>query len=161
MSVEIKSAQSPKPTLYVCLGPKSKLSEWHTARTIDFHIRDALQIRVVKCDKSLIAPLEEGIGSEGCWLSGPAGVGKSAIAQAPSEDREKERNFVTSFSFLRNQHRRNVSTSLFLTITYGLASSVPELQDHWLQSSLGFQFLGPPCRWLEGQGEWAAQSRVG
>ncbi|KAF9260211.1 hypothetical protein L218DRAFT_826616, partial [Marasmius fiardii PR-910] len=98
------------------------------------------------------------------WLSGSAGVGKSAIAQTISEDYEQNKKLAASFFFSRNHPKRNVPTYLFLTIAYGLASSIPELRDsigfaiqsnpEILNSSLELQFMeliAKPCRSLDVQ----------
>uniref|UniRef100_A0A0W0G8X7 NACHT domain-containing protein n=1 Tax=Moniliophthora roreri TaxID=221103 RepID=A0A0W0G8X7_MONRR len=62
------------------------------------------------------------------WLYGPAGAGKSAIAQTIAEKGQKERYLVSSFFFSRENERRNTAKSLFLTIAYGLAMGIPELR---------------------------------
>ncbi|KAL0568386.1 hypothetical protein V5O48_013593, partial [Marasmius crinis-equi] len=63
------------------------------------------------------------------WLYGPAGHGKSTIAQTLSELCAKDSTLVSSFFFLRNDEKRNKPTHLFLTIAYGLASSIPQLRE--------------------------------
>ncbi|TFK34111.1 hypothetical protein BDQ12DRAFT_589973, partial [Crucibulum laeve] len=56
------------------------------------------------------------------WLNGPAGAGKSAIAQTIAE-------FVlgASFFFSRSTPGRNTSKTLFPTIAVQLAESIPEI----------------------------------
>ena len=58
------------------------------------------------------------------WLYGPAGAGKSAIAQTVAEHCAKDRRLASSFFFSRNG--RTDGKKLFLTIAYQLAISVPQ-----------------------------------
>ena len=58
------------------------------------------------------------------WLNGPAGAGKSAIAQTIAE-RYKDSRLAASFFFLRNTSDRGVATRLFLTLAWQLAKSIP------------------------------------
>ena len=60
------------------------------------------------------------------WLNGPAGAGKSAIAQTISERCLRER-LAASFFFLRNSSDRGTATRLFTTLAWQLAKSIPEL----------------------------------
>ncbi|EEB99981.1 hypothetical protein MPER_00190, partial [Moniliophthora perniciosa FA553] len=55
-------------------------------------------------------------------------AGKSAIAQTVAEMGQQEGYLISSFFFSRSDTRRNTPKCLFLTIAYGLASSIPELQ---------------------------------
>ncbi|KAF9262842.1 hypothetical protein L218DRAFT_1077516 [Marasmius fiardii PR-910] len=61
-----------------------------------------------------------------CWLSGAAGVGKSAIALTVAEEWEKD-GLVASF-FFRSDPQRNNASSLILSIAYGLTVSRPHLK---------------------------------
>ncbi|KAF9259166.1 hypothetical protein L218DRAFT_933992 [Marasmius fiardii PR-910] len=113
-------------------------------------------------------------GPQVCWLSGSAGVGKSAIAQTISEECEQDRKLVASFFFSRNDAKRNIPTYLFLVIAYGLASSIPELRASIglaiqsnpaiLHHSLEHQFtelIAKPCRSLGRQGpKWEGCPRL-
>ncbi|EEC00077.1 hypothetical protein MPER_00059, partial [Moniliophthora perniciosa FA553] len=63
------------------------------------------------------------------WLYGPAGAGKSAIAQTIAEAGQQEGYLVSSFFFSRGDPNRNTAKYLFLSIAYGLAKSIPELQE--------------------------------
>ncbi|KAK1231442.1 hypothetical protein PQX77_005442 [Marasmius sp. AFHP31] len=54
-----------------------------------------------------------------CWLSGPAGVGKSAIALTIAKACE-EKGLAASFFFFRSDPRRNNPSALVLTIAQGL-----------------------------------------
>ncbi|KAK1234062.1 hypothetical protein PQX77_002741, partial [Marasmius sp. AFHP31] len=58
-----------------------------------------------------------------CWLSGAAGVGKSAIAMTVAKACEEE-DLVTSFFFFRSDPKRNNPGALILSIAHGLVSTV-------------------------------------
>ncbi|KAI3609885.1 nwd2 [Moniliophthora roreri] len=62
------------------------------------------------------------------WLYGPAGAGKSAIAQTIAELCQKEGSLVSTFFFSRGDPKRNNARSLVLTITHALTTSIPELR---------------------------------
>ncbi|KAL0057141.1 hypothetical protein AAF712_016232, partial [Marasmius tenuissimus] len=57
-----------------------------------------------------------------CWLSGPAGVGKTAIAMSVAKSAE-DSELVASFFFFRSDPRRNNPSALVLTIAHGLVVS--------------------------------------
>ena len=59
------------------------------------------------------------------WLNGPAGAGKSAIAQTIAE-RFKDSRLAASFFFLKNTPDRGVASRLFFTVAWQLATSIPE-----------------------------------
>ena len=63
------------------------------------------------------------------WLNGPAGAGKSAIAQTIAE-RYKDSRMAASFFFLRNSPDRGVADRLFLTLAWQLAKSIPETRPY-------------------------------
>ncbi|KAL0568443.1 hypothetical protein V5O48_013542 [Marasmius crinis-equi] len=111
----------------------------------------------------------------GCvyWLSGYAGVGKSAIAQTISEECERNGLLVASFFFSRNHPKRRSPSSLFLTIAYGLACSIRELQKPIseaihanpaiLTASVDIQFrelVVRPSRWLAAKHGWSHRPRL-
>ncbi|KAK1225525.1 hypothetical protein PQX77_011533 [Marasmius sp. AFHP31] len=54
-----------------------------------------------------------------CWLSGPAGVGKTAIAMTVAKSAEED-GLVTSFFFFRSDPRRNNPSALVPSIAHGL-----------------------------------------
>ncbi|KAI3611302.1 nwd2 [Moniliophthora roreri] len=96
------------------------------------------------------------------WLYGPAGAGKSAIAQTLAEQWQSQNRLASSFFFSRRDGTRNTGASLFLTIAYGLVVSIPDLREpildvirkdpDVLQTSLEEQFqrlIVEPCRSLE------------
>ncbi|KAF7369167.1 NACHT domain-containing protein [Mycena venus] len=61
------------------------------------------------------------------WLHGPAGAGKSAIAQSLCQKLEAEGRLGASFFFKRGHPSRGHSQKLFPTIAYQLALLLPEL----------------------------------
>ncbi|KAF9259162.1 hypothetical protein L218DRAFT_1059889 [Marasmius fiardii PR-910] len=124
--------------------------------------------------QKLMKQIDGHAGPRVYWLSGPAGVGKSAVAQTIAEDCEKGGKLVASFFFSRYHPKRNVPTFLFLTIAYGLASSIPKLRDDiahaiksnpaLLHTTLEHQFaklITEPCSSFGGQGaEWGSFPRL-
>ncbi|KAK1228826.1 hypothetical protein PQX77_008121 [Marasmius sp. AFHP31] len=60
-----------------------------------------------------------------CWLSGTAGVGKTAIAMTVAKAAEEEGRLVCSFFFFRSDPRRNNPSALVLTIAHGLVVTNP------------------------------------
>ncbi|KIL64294.1 hypothetical protein M378DRAFT_54614, partial [Amanita muscaria Koide BX008] len=63
-----------------------------------------------------------------CWLHGPAGVGKSAIAQTISYSYGRDKIGATFF-FFRSDPIRNDENRLFPTLAWQLASSIPIVKD--------------------------------
>ncbi|KAG7097867.1 hypothetical protein E1B28_005179 [Marasmius oreades] len=61
-----------------------------------------------------------------CWLSGAAGVGKSAIALTVAQECEED-GLVASFFFFRSDPRRNNPTSLILSLAHGIVTTRPRL----------------------------------
>jgi hypothetical protein len=74
-----------------------------------------------------IAPSEQDNSLSILWLHGPAGAGKSAIAQIVAE-RTEGRELIASF-FSRGAAGRNAMERFWLTIVFQLATSSPELRD--------------------------------
>jgi len=68
------------------------------------------------------------------WLYGPAGAGKSAIAQTIAELLEKEGLLAAAFFFSRNAAGRNEKTPLIATLVYQLIKSIPEIRARVLQT---------------------------
>lgn len=62
------------------------------------------------------------------WLHGPAGTGKSAIAQTVCEHHAQRNDLAASFFFSRGRPGRDTGTYLFTTIVYQLALSIPEFR---------------------------------
>ncbi|KAK1231085.1 hypothetical protein PQX77_005801 [Marasmius sp. AFHP31] len=64
-----------------------------------------------------------------CWLSGAAGVGKSAIAMTVAKSCEEKGVLVSSFFFFRSDHKRNNHSALVLAIAHGLVTTIPSCRD--------------------------------
>ncbi|KAG7094211.1 hypothetical protein E1B28_006663 [Marasmius oreades] len=63
-----------------------------------------------------------------CWLSGTAGVGKSAIALTVAKSCAENNRLAASFFFFRSDPKRNNPSSLMLTIAHGLVTTIPSLR---------------------------------
>jgi len=63
------------------------------------------------------------------WVYGPAGAGKSAIAQTIAEMCEDEMILLASFFFSRNDQTRSTVKPLIATIAYQIMFNLPEVQD--------------------------------
>ncbi|KAJ7821575.1 hypothetical protein B0H13DRAFT_1660199, partial [Mycena leptocephala] len=68
------------------------------------------------------------------WLYGPAGAGKSAVAQSFCQQLKDEGRLGGSFFFKRDHSSRGNAKKLFPTITYQLALTLPALKKHISQS---------------------------
>jgi len=68
------------------------------------------------------------------WLYGPAGAGKSAIAQTIAELLEQLGLLAAAFFFSRNAAGRNDKTRLVPTLVYQLIKSIPEIRAHVLDA---------------------------
>ncbi|KAF8329930.1 hypothetical protein F5887DRAFT_896405 [Amanita rubescens] len=75
------------------------------------------------------------------WLNGPAGAGKSAIAQTIAE-RYKDSRLAASFFFQRNTPDRGVANRLFTTLAWQLGMSIPETYPY-IESALKTERLLP------------------
>ncbi|TFK24564.1 hypothetical protein FA15DRAFT_567543, partial [Coprinopsis marcescibilis] len=64
------------------------------------------------------------------WLFGPAGMGKSAIAQTLAEELEAEGILAASFFFSRNNAQRNTPARFVATIALQFATSIPSVRPH-------------------------------
>src|SRR6266550_3216960 len=60
------------------------------------------------------------------WVNGPAGAGKTAIAQTVTERCSTE-HLAASFFFLRNSSERGCAKRLFTTLAWQLAKNEPDL----------------------------------
>ncbi|KAM6502759.1 hypothetical protein JOM56_002736, partial [Amanita muscaria] len=67
------------------------------------------------------------------WLHGPAGAGKSAIAQTIAQSCGRQKVAATFF-FFRSDTSRNDGNRLFPTLAYQLAFSIPAMKNHIVQS---------------------------
>jgi len=84
------------------------------------------------------------------WVYGPAGAGKSAIAQTIAEMCEEEMILLASFFFSRNDPSRSNAQPLIATIAYQITLNLPDVHDAILcaierdplvfSKSLTFQF---------------------
>ena len=68
------------------------------------------------------------------WLCGPAGAGKSAIAQTIAELLAKAGLLAAAFFFSRNAAGRNDKAPLVATLVYQLVTSIPEIRVHVLEA---------------------------
>ena len=75
------------------------------------------------------------------WLYGPAGAGKSAIAQTIAELLEKAGLLAAAFFFSRNATGRNDKTPLVATLVYQLLISIPEIRARVLEALEQDSFL--------------------
>jgi hypothetical protein len=64
-----------------------------------------------------------------CWVHGPAGSGKSAIAQTVADRCADKGQIAASFFFSRSEPPRDTSKLFFTTLAWQLASSMPERRD--------------------------------
>ncbi|KAF8074137.1 hypothetical protein FPV67DRAFT_789138 [Lyophyllum atratum] len=62
------------------------------------------------------------------WLHGPAGAGKSAVAQTVSQTYAKSQTLVGSFFFSRGTTGRDTERHLFPTLAYQMAMRIPGLR---------------------------------
>ncbi|KAK1225372.1 hypothetical protein PQX77_011691 [Marasmius sp. AFHP31] len=77
-------------------------------------------------------------GGQGCptsWLTGTAGVGKTAIAMTLAKACEREGLLVSSFFFFRSDSKRNTPNALVLSIAHGLVSAIP-LVGHFIEERI-------------------------
>ena len=63
------------------------------------------------------------------WVYGPAGAGKSAIAQAIAEICDKEMILLATFFFSRNDPSRSNIKLLIATIAYQITLNLPDVRD--------------------------------
>jgi hypothetical protein len=72
---------------------------------------------------------EEDLDAFIMWIYGPAGAGKSAIAQTIAEMCEEEMMLLASFFFSRNDPSRNNVNPLIATIAYQIILNIPQVRD--------------------------------
>ncbi|KAF8896738.1 hypothetical protein CPB84DRAFT_1206902 [Gymnopilus junonius] len=68
------------------------------------------------------------------WMYGPAGSGKSSIAQTIAEQLHQEGKLAASFFFARTATGRNTADRLMATIAYQLTLSIPTMSHHILEA---------------------------
>ncbi|KAJ8091616.1 hypothetical protein PM082_020846 [Marasmius tenuissimus] len=104
------------------------------------------------------------------WLSGSAGVGKSAIALSVAKSFEDRGLLSSSFFFFRTDPKRNTPSALVLTIAYELAITTPLMRNfieqrvsadpRILEASLEQQFheliIAPSLIWSRQRSLWGA-----
>jgi len=71
---------------------------------------------------------EEDLDAFIMWVYGPAGAGKSAIAQTISEMCEEEMIMLASFFFSRNDASRSTAKPLIATIAYQITLNLPSVR---------------------------------
>ena len=99
--------------------------------THDPQERDPAPRRLPGTRKEVLEKIEKWVkaGSKGksiIWLHGPAGAGKSAIAQTVAETCAERDEPAASFFFARTVATRNTLKHLFPTIAVQIAFSAPE-----------------------------------
>jgi hypothetical protein len=72
---------------------------------------------------------EGGLDAFIMWVYGPAGAGKSAIAQTIAEMCEEEMILLASFFFSRNDPSRSNVDHLIATIVYQITLNLPQVRD--------------------------------
>jgi len=72
---------------------------------------------------------EENLNAFIMWVYGPAGAGKSAIAQTIAEMCEREMMLLASFFFSRNDPSRSNVNSLIATLAYQITLNLPYVRD--------------------------------
>ncbi|KAJ7097445.1 hypothetical protein C8R44DRAFT_370182 [Mycena epipterygia] len=70
------------------------------------------------------------VGPPLMWLYGPAGAGKSALAQTMAEAWQQPGQLAAAFFFAKWRTGGGSAERLFTTIAYQLAENVPDLQRH-------------------------------
>ncbi|KAF8171092.1 hypothetical protein BJ912DRAFT_129255 [Pholiota molesta] len=68
------------------------------------------------------------------WMHGPAGSGKTAIAQSIAEECKKKGLLAASFFFGRTAAGRNDSSRFIATIAYQLSQSIPEICEQMISA---------------------------
>jgi hypothetical protein len=63
-----------------------------------------------------------------CWLQGPAGAGKSTIAQTIAQECDRRKMLAFSYFFSRRNLDRNDMKKFFPTFAFQLATALPSLQ---------------------------------
>lgn len=63
-----------------------------------------------------------------CWLSGPAGCGKSAVSQSVAESCANGGTLAASFFFLRGAGQRSEFNNFVPTLAFQIATSIPKFK---------------------------------
>ncbi|KAF8969202.1 hypothetical protein BDZ97DRAFT_270611 [Flammula alnicola] len=118
------------------ITPESVLHILQSHSAIAGLLNASEQFDVPKCDPETRASVIETItnwvqagtsssSSSMLWLHGPAGVGKSAVAQAVALLLEQEEDLAASFFFSRTAPGRNNGNMLIVTLAYQIAMNFP------------------------------------
>jgi len=91
---------------------------------------------VARCDPGtrieIITQIKEWLNSPDkraiCWLSGPAGYGKSAVAQTITEHYAAKGRLLGSFFFLRGAGEWSHMSCLIPTLAHQISLSVPAVK---------------------------------
>ncbi|KAF7975491.1 hypothetical protein HWV62_9409 [Athelia sp. TMB] len=67
-------------------------------------------------------------GKPVCWMSGPAGFGKSAVSQTVTESCARDGTLAASFFFLRGAGGRSSISHFITTLAFQITVSVPEIK---------------------------------
>ncbi|KAF8064823.1 hypothetical protein FPV67DRAFT_1419664 [Lyophyllum atratum] len=87
--------------------------------------------------KEVMEHIQDGVDEEGkrvIWLHGPAGAGKSAIAQTIAENFADLDSLAASFFFSRQHAGRDTVQLFFPTIAYQIAMSIPKTRPFVLKN---------------------------
>ena len=69
-----------------------------------------------------------------CWLSGPAGTGKTTVAHTIAEEYDKRGQLAATFFFWRKTGDRDDINKLVATLAYQIASRIPQAKDQMEQT---------------------------
>ena len=97
---------------YNCRGPRSRC------------LQGTREILIARIMEWVNGPSDRQI----CWLNGPAGFGKSAVAQTIAELCADAGTLAASFFFFRGAGSRSRITSFITTLAYQLSISIPAVR---------------------------------
>ncbi|KAF7968846.1 hypothetical protein HWV62_29212 [Athelia sp. TMB] len=78
--------------------------------------------------KEILRWKDEPEGKPVCWMTGPAGFGKSAILQTVAESSAREGTLAASFFFLRGADGRSRINHFITTLAFQITMSVPQVK---------------------------------
>ncbi|KAF8625172.1 hypothetical protein AX14_011657, partial [Amanita brunnescens Koide BX004] len=84
-----------------------------------------------------------------CWLSGPAGTGKSTVARTIAEEYDKRGQLVATFFFWRNTDRADIN-KLVPTLAWQVAHKIPPAKEQ-MEEALKKSWVSLPELSLENQ----------
>ncbi|KAF8178751.1 hypothetical protein BJ912DRAFT_907964 [Pholiota molesta] len=91
------------------------------------HTREAIRAEIMEW---VTAP--RGMRKLILWMYGPAGSGKTAIAQSIAEECAERKILAASFFFWRTASGRNDASRFIATIAYQLSRYIPQMEEHLL-----------------------------